>query len=96
MKLYIDTSSSEKITVKMGDQEFEEPARVNKSQRLLPLIIDKLEVQEKTLKDITEIEVNVGPGSFTGLRVGVAVGNALAWALNIPINSSKKLVEPVY
>lgn len=37
------------------------------------------------LKDITAIAVNQGPGSFTGVRVGITVGNALAWSLNIPI-----------
>ena len=40
----------------------------------------------RTIKDITEIEVNLGPGSFTGLRVGGSVANALGWLLGIPVN----------
>ena len=41
---------------------------------------------ERKIKDISEIEVNTGPGSFTGLRVGVSIANALGWALGIPVN----------
>lgn len=45
---------------------------------------------KKYLKDITAIEVNTGPGSFTGTRVGVAIANALGFALNIPVNGSPR------
>ena len=37
------------------------------------------------LSDIEGIVVYKGPGSFTGLRIGISVANALAGALNIPI-----------
>ncbi len=96
MKLYIDTSNTEKIIVGLGSRMVHEDSRVNKSQMLLPLIIGLLDQTGNKLQDITEIDVNLGPGSFTGLRVGISVGNALAQALDIPINGSKKLVEPVY
>jgi tRNA threonylcarbamoyladenosine biosynthesis protein TsaB len=60
---------------------------------------------KKTLKDLTEIKVETGAGlpagrqgSFTGLRVGISVANALGWALKIPVNGKKigELVEPKY
>jgi tRNA threonylcarbamoyladenosine biosynthesis protein TsaB len=50
------------------------------------------------MDQIKEIEVNLGPGSFTGLRVGVSVANALAWTLKVPVNGKKigELVKPKY
>ena len=87
MKLYIDTSNSENITVGLDDKRVTEVARKEKSQKLL-LVIDKLLREAgKNLDDLTEIEVEIGPGSFTGLRVGIAVANALGWSLGIPVNS---------
>lgn len=35
--------------------------------------------------DITGIVVYRGPGSFTGLRIGMSVANALAYGLNVPV-----------
>lgn len=42
------------------------------------------------------IEVEAGPGSFTGLRVGVSVANALGFALQIPVNGEKIENKLVY
>ena len=39
----------------------------------------------KTIEDLGGIVVYKGPGSFTGLRIGLSVANALAYGLNIPI-----------
>lgn len=86
MKLYIDTSDREKIIVGIDDKKFESKAKEQTSQRLLPFIDEVLKKEGKSVNDITEIEVNTGPGSFTGLRVGVSVANALGWALDIPVN----------
>jgi len=48
--------------------------------------IDKLlKSQHKELKDLSGIVVFKGPGSFTGLRIGLTVANALSYSLNIPI-----------
>lgn len=86
MKLYIDTTNSEKLVVALGSQKIEAEARKEKSQMLLPLI-DKLLVDSGSkLVDISEIEVETGPGSFTGIRVGVSVAQALGWSLGIKVN----------
>jgi tRNA A37 threonylcarbamoyladenosine modification protein TsaB len=69
-----------------------------KAQVVLPLTLKLLEEHKLELKDITEIQVNEGPGSFTGLRVGVAIANTLGYLLNIPINGKEvgQMVEPRY
>ncbi|MDO8452259.1 MAG: tRNA (adenosine(37)-N6)-threonylcarbamoyltransferase complex dimerization subunit type 1 TsaB [bacterium] len=86
MKLFIDTSNSEHIMVGVDDKKVTEEARKDKSQKLLTTIDKLLRGENKNLKDLTEIEVNRGPGSFTGLRVGLSVANALGWSLGIPVN----------
>jgi tRNA threonylcarbamoyladenosine biosynthesis protein TsaB len=48
-------------------------------------IKEMLDSQNKSFDDIEGIVVFAGPGSFTGLRIGVTVANTLAYALNIPI-----------
>ncbi|MDO8503323.1 MAG: tRNA (adenosine(37)-N6)-threonylcarbamoyltransferase complex dimerization subunit type 1 TsaB [bacterium] len=100
MTLLIDTSNSEKITVGINKDVVVDDAKEGKSQRLLGIIHDKLKEKGMSLGDITKIEVNTGPGSFTGLRVGVSVANALGWLLNVPVNNKdiKKEgpIEPIY
>ncbi|MEX0934275.1 MAG: tRNA (adenosine(37)-N6)-threonylcarbamoyltransferase complex dimerization subunit type 1 TsaB [Candidatus Saccharimonadales bacterium] len=50
--------------------------------------IDQLiKSQDLKLADITGVIVFAGPGSFTGLRIGISVANAIAYSLNIPIAS---------
>lgn len=90
MKLYIDTSSNQKTLVMLGDMELIKDASVWRSQVVLPMIESLLKTQKKSLKDITAIEINPGPGSFTGLRVGAAIANALGFALGL--DSEHKIV----
>jgi len=86
MKLYIDTSDGQKIIVGIDDKRFKTDARQEKAQKLLPFINEILKKEGKKIKEIKEIEVNTGPGSFTGLRVGVSVANALGWTLGVLVN----------
>lgn len=102
MKLYIDTSNNQRTIVGLDSKRLEKPTGVDKSQQVLTLINQILEIHKKTLKDITKIKVETGAGlpagrqgSFTGLKVGVAVANTLAWVLKIPVNG-KMIVEPKY
>ena len=86
MKLYIDTSDADKIVVSLDDERVTAKAREDKSQKLLPFIDGLLKKKKKDISDISEIEVNPGPGSFTGLRVGLSVANTIGWALGVPVN----------
>ena len=107
MKLYIDTSSNQKTIIKLGDKTLEQDSSVWHSQVVLPMIQKLLRTVNPALpagrcelKDITEIEVNPGPGSFTGLRVGATIANALGYALKIPVNGKQvdklDIFEPHY
>ena len=95
MKLYIDTSNNQKTIVGLNSDLLEKPTGPTKSQQVLVMIDEILKLHKKNIKELTEIKVNTGPGSFTGLRVGVAVANTLAWILSIPVNG-KKQIEPRY
>ncbi len=48
-------------------------------------ITQLLKKHDKTLHDIHGIGCYKGPGSFTGLRIGLTVANALAYSLKVPI-----------
>lgn len=48
-------------------------------------IQDLLDKNTIDYKDLTGLVVFIGPGSFTGLRIGITVANTLAYSLNIPI-----------
>ena len=86
MKLYIDTTSSEVINLKLGTKFYKFSSKKEKSQMLLPVIAETLNKNNLSPKDITGIEVNTGPGSYTGIRIGVSVACALGWSLGIPVN----------
>lgn len=51
-------------------------------------IDELLKSQGKTLENVQGIVCFKGPGSFTGLRIGLTVGNALAYGLQIPITGA--------
>lgn len=100
--LLIDTTSNEIIkaglTINGEKYIVEQKLDKQKSQALLPLIEKILEEKKIKLQDLTEIQVNPGPGSFTGIRVGITVANTLAFLLKVPLNRKPigEYVEPVY
>lgn len=93
MILAIDTSHSKLVEVSLKqDGKIKDSIKGENeygSQILLPLIENILKKNNLEYKDLTAIEVATGPGSFTGLRVGVSVANAIGFSLNIPINGKK-------
>lgn len=98
-KLIIDTTDNKKTTVELHaknsvDKITQESAP--KSQITLVLIDQLLKQNKLKPTEIDEIEVNAGPGSFTGTRVGVAIANALGFGLDVKVNGSKKNATPKY
>jgi tRNA threonylcarbamoyladenosine biosynthesis protein TsaB len=100
--LTIDTASNKEIKVglEINGQKFldTQPLDKHKAQVVLPMVEGLLKKHKLVLADLTEIKVNPGPGSFTGIRVGVSIANALGFLVKIPVNgrSVGEIVEPRY
>ena len=54
------------------------------SQTLMVMAENLLKQCGKTVNDITAVAVAEGPGSFTGVRIGVAAAKGFAWGLSVP------------
>ena len=103
MVLGIDTSETNVTKVYLKDKagkivKILKEARQPGSQVLIPLLVKVLKSKNLDFSNLSAVEVSNGPGSFTGLRVGVSVANAIGAALKIPVNSKKvgQLVYPKY
>jgi len=59
--------------------------RMDLSQRLMPSIVNLLKDCKLEMSDLRALGVSLGPGSFTGLRIGVVTAKTLAQTLGIPI-----------
>jgi len=57
-------------------------------QKIAKLLSVKGQTFEEGLESISGIVVYEGPGSFTGLRIGMSVANALAYSVDVPIAAS--------
>ena len=93
--LYIDTSSSYLYTaiVENGKllSEIKEEFGQSLSEVALPKIASMFEKTNLEAKDINKIIVVDGPGSFTGIRIGITIAKVYAWSLNIPITTITSL-----
>lgn len=87
--LYVDTSSDYLYSgIVINDvlvSECQEKLGKDLSKEALPRIIGVFKKANITPKDLDKIIVVTGPGSFTGIRIGVTIAKTIAWSLNIPI-----------
>ena len=88
MILLLDTSTPEcRLVFIDGDWRYEKNWEANRdlAKGLLLFLKNELEGQGKTWKDLTGLGAYKGPGSFTGLRIGITVLNTISYSENIPI-----------
>lgn len=59
--------------------------KLTHSEVLMPHIQQAMSMAKVSREQLEAVAVSIGPGSFTGLRIGLATAKTLAYALNIPI-----------
>lgn len=88
MILLLDTSTPTcRVSFIEGDWRYDTMWEAGRglSKGLLAFLEQEISFQDKSWKDVTGLAVYKGPGSFTGLRIGITVLNSLAYANNWPI-----------
>ena len=94
MILFIDTHS-ELITIalKNNDKLFikTKESEYSHSVFTMPMIEEIFKENKLDVKDLKKIIVVNGPGSFTGIRIGLSIAKTIAYALKIDINTISSL-----
>jgi tRNA threonylcarbamoyladenosine biosynthesis protein TsaB len=89
MILFIDTSDFHNLhlaLVSNGEvKDFTASVAFNENYKTNELLDKFLRKHKVRMKDLSKVVVCNGPGSFTGIRVGVSLAQALGFALNIPV-----------
>ncbi len=70
--------------------------RLTHSETLLPHIEQVLKLAGVSKEELAGIAVSIGPGSFTGLRIGLATAKGMAYALHVPIIGCSTLEALAY
>jgi len=95
MVLFIDTheelitialKNKDKLFIKTKESEY------SHSVFTMPMIKEIFEENNLNVKDLDKIIVVNGPGSFTGIRIGLTIAKTLAYTLNIKINTISSLI----
>ncbi|SRR6056297_3513860 len=101
MILTIDTTKKEKIALRLKEKNKnidsqEKKVNFNQADKLLEEIGNFFKSKRIEISQLKKIKVNNRGGSFTSLRIGVVVANALAYALGIevePLNKEAKILK---
>ncbi|SMX22774.1 tRNA (adenosine(37)-N6)-threonylcarbamoyltransferase complex dimerization subunit type 1 TsaB [Boseongicola aestuarii] len=71
------------IDDKIVQSRFEEMKR-GQAEQLMPMLEELLQAEGAVWEELDAIAVGVGPGNFTGIRIGVSAARGLALALQVP------------
>ncbi len=102
IKLFIDTRDSHRVLAKLDidGQTYESYSTedTKRPESILILIDDVCNKAGVKIDSIDELNIEEGPGSYTGLKVGVSVANALSFSIEKKVNGRPlgELVEPKY
>jgi len=94
MKLFIDSATKILHVALMNEKLIDIHSHVgnNDHSKTLMVEIEKMMLKNKVdVKDLTEIIVGEGPGSYTGVRIAVVVAKTLAHFLSIPLTKVSSL-----
>lgn len=100
--LRIDTSDRTKSVVTLEDaagiKKLDVETPLGSGSAVLTAMKKLLADSGHNLQDVSDVHVTTGPGSYTGLRVGIAVANMLGALLGVPINGLPvgRTVTPAY
>ena len=87
--LGIDTSTNTASVSIINDEKIlsllTSEGKLTHSSTILPMIDNALKSSNIEIKNLDGIAVNIGPGSFTGLRIGLSVAYGISFPYNIPI-----------
>jgi tRNA threonylcarbamoyladenosine biosynthesis protein TsaB len=93
--LGIDTSNSPLAVALMSDDTvlIEETTnlKINHSLTAMPAIEEMMKKAKITPKELTHIAVAEGPGSYTGVRIGLTIAKTLSWSLKLPLHMVSSL-----
>lgn len=84
--LYISLLDGEKVI-----EEYFQKGNNDHSVTLMPTIEEMFTKNKISINDINEIIIGVGPGSYTGVRIGVVIAKMFAWTKEIPVKTVSTL-----
>ena len=83
--LFIDTASNKRIVAILNNGEIVKESiqdnGIDLSSKMVPLLASTMNDANMLPKEIDDIFVVIGPGSFTGIRIGVTIAKTYAWSL---------------
>ncbi|MGM8213846.1 tRNA (adenosine(37)-N6)-threonylcarbamoyltransferase complex dimerization subunit type 1 TsaB [Virgibacillus sp. W0430] len=98
--LAIDTSNEVLALALLQNEELigQLSTKVNRNHsiRLMPAVVSLMQKIEMKPEELDKIIVAKGPGSYTGVRIGVTTAKSLAWALKIPVVGVSSLEALAY
>ena len=86
--LFIDTCNAFIVSIIKNNEIIyinKDSSNTDTSSKIMPVIDDAFKSTNLNINDIDKIFVVNGPGSFTGIRVGVTIAKTISYCLNIPL-----------